>query len=252
MEPNVLKPIETAISSHLTKGISPIIACIGLKDYRGNIDEELSSDISRVLNTGNALNINFNASQTELDKNNFLNAGEKTYVISEINSADKFGKELFNCTDLIATGISKETGKNISFISHQDPSFFLNEEQNKNQLKFKSDLRQRLLELKDMCKFGSIDVVIVGGRFYQNIGDGEYVESTIVKYPPSIKLIGGEVKDVLGFEPIVINGPKTSNKSDDIYYDNEHRRLYFVRPKVNTDTRDFLASDVDEQKDKWK
>jgi len=61
----------------------------------------------------------------------------------------------------------------------------------------------------------------------------------------------------------VINGPKTKTNqfpyefereqkySDDVYYDNNNRRAYFVRPKVNPNTNDFASSDVHQEKTKW-
>ena len=239
---NVPKPVETPISSHLAKGVKPIVVCVEKEaDWQG----ALSFDLEPVLNIDNVENVDWYAEPSVLKSKGFLNAGKDTYVISTIGDANKFSERFSRCLGLVAVGKDKVTGKNISFLSHQDPLKILS----KNKDEFIKDLEQRLVELKSKCEPGTIDSVIIGGTYYQS-DDFNDVEN---RYVSSIKLLGEEVKINLGFEPNIINGPKTSNyeELDRIFYDNTNRRLYFVRPKINTDTRDFVASEVDKQKDKW-
>lgn len=68
--------------------------------------------------------------------------------------------------------------------------------------RFIDDLQQSLAEVKQQRKEGTIDAVVVGG---------EYVDRGVNKkeYLGSIQLFSKEVKNVFGFEPVIITGPKT-------------------------------------------
>ena len=70
------------------------------------------------------------------------------------------------------------------------------------------------------------------------------------------KLSDEEVKKIMGFEPVVITGPKLwglDGKEDDtVFFQNEGRRLYIIRPHVgDNSTESFLPGELDEQKEKW-
>lgn len=70
-----------------------------------------------------------------------------------------------------------------------------------------------------------------------------------------------EVRNVFGFEPVVITGPKALPDDptgmafynyDSIFYENNARRLYIMRPVVgDATTESFLPSEIAKQKDKW-
>ena len=53
-----------------------------------------------------------------------------------------------------------------------------------------------------------------------------------------------EIKKVLNFNPVFINGPKLVRYSDAIYFDNNNRRVFFKRPKVNENLDKFLFFDT--------
>jgi hypothetical protein len=38
---------------------------------------------------------------------------------------------------------------------------------------------------------------------------------------------------------------------DAVYFDNENRRLYFIRPRVNPKTGAFVNSGIEEAKKEW-
>lgn len=227
---------------HQVEG-KPIIVCLGTVDDYG-IDK--LNPVPNEFDINQAHNIDWASSKKELMKNRFLNAGERTYVISPIDNSDKFSKELSRCTGLIIAGTDKKTGENISFLSHQDPyALFINLKKDN----FVKHLNQRLLEMKNRCRQSSVSSVIVGGRYYgETHPEIDYV---LESYPDIVKLIDLEVKKVLGIETVVANGPKIPRGFDDIYYDNKNRRLYLIRPRINSDTGSFPASDVDNQKNKW-
>ncbi|MCX6717290.1 MAG: hypothetical protein NTU76_01265 [Candidatus Taylorbacteria bacterium] len=56
-------------------------------------------------------------------------AGPETYVISPITEQNLFSDKYMNCTGTVGIGRDKISGKEISFISHQDPDYFINKGQ---------------------------------------------------------------------------------------------------------------------------
>ena len=105
-----------------------------------------------------------------------------------------------------------------------------------------------LEEVKKRCSPGSVDVVIAGGRF------GGIRED--YKYQESLGMLSSIVQETLGFEPVVISGPK-SGKKDDVYFDTASRRLYVIRPegkeiKPVLHNDPFKPSEIEEKKKKWK
>ncbi len=233
------KLIDTSKSEHLIPGVKPIIVCI---DSRTSI-----TSIVPKLTLSNMRGINYDDSPANWAKNNFLHAGLETYIISTIDDFNKFSEGFFDCTGLVVAGIDKETGKNISFLTHQDPKRFLSITKDK----FIEHLKQRLIEIKNRCQPGTIDAVIVGGNYLTG-----FLNSFRQNYLDSIKLLSLETQQILGFEPVVINGPKlirnNSGDADNIYYDNQNRRLYFMRQEVNLNTGSFTHSYIDKEKKKWK
>ncbi|MBF8250259.1 MAG: hypothetical protein HW400_860 [Candidatus Levybacteria bacterium] len=238
------KPMEFYSREHLYPGVKPIIISVG--DWDAHVAKEYQEpkrDFLEKLNASVVEDIFF-ATQV----------GEDGSVFSHINSADKRTNYLMDCTSLVVVGIDKESGKNISFITHQDPKTFLNNQYGQKDL-FTKHLSDFLNRIKLRCKSGTIDVVIVGGfadphveniNFYP-VSPGIFSEM----YLDSIDLLTTEVKNNLGFEPEVFNGPKYEWEYDEIFFDNENRRLYFIRKKVNPEVGSFSGSRVRELKDKW-
>jgi hypothetical protein len=188
--------------------------------------------------------VNYYANPRDLERENFKNHGRDSYVISPIDNLDKLSKSFFNCTGVVVAGYDKTTGENISFLSHEDPDYFLNRESNWNG--FVSDLRERLAELKEKCAEGTIDAAIVGGNYFHGTirRDADYLES--------IRLLATETEKVLGFEPIVITGPKVARGSEDVFYENKTRRLYISRPEIgNGSSESFKPSELGDQERKW-
>ncbi len=215
--PEKRQPEEKRRPEHLKKGINPITACVGTREQfrqEPGKEKEIEDTVS------------------------------ETYCISSVNSLNKFSKGFVNCTGLVAVGLDKKTGENISFVSHEDPGFFLFNEKNKN--KFINDLRQRFEELQKRSAGRTIDAIIVGGNYLN------YPEHSKKEYIESIRLLSEEVTKSLGFEPLVIVGPKTTGGGDDVFYDNEHRRLYIMRREVGKSTTEsFHPSELDSQMKKW-
>jgi hypothetical protein len=232
----------------------PIIVCIGSPQDFGFIDPKEKSkifssrEIKESLGLTDAKNVDQDSGLYD-GKENFLTVGPSTYIISPIDNEDKFSENFHRCTGLVVAGIDKKTGKNISFLSHQDPSEFLY----KYKDKFIEQLKRQLIEIKERCERGTVTIstVIVGGRYFS---DDELDNYQVVQlYNDSVKLLGKIVKEIFEFEPTIVNGPKTSrNEKDDVYFDNKNRRLYLIRTKVNSATEDFTPSNVDDHEKTWK
>jgi hypothetical protein len=230
---SVSKPQE-----HLLEGVTPIIACVGTFDDFAMSKDPSLGEISELEIKG-LKSVDWEKGIYASGKGKALSGGPETYIISAIDSSNKFSQTLTPCTGLVAAGKeNKKNGKNISFLSHQDPEWFLSSKKDD----FIKDLRKRLLEIKERSKPGTIDVRIIGGDY-----SVDPVKDYRKEYLESIKLLSSEIKEILKFEPLIVNGPKKSLEMydwDDIYYDTEHRRLYVVRPKVNQKTPDFRPSEI--------
>lgn len=182
-----------------------------------------------------------------------LHSGEETYVISDISSTDKASFELYDCTGIIAVGVDKETGENISFLSHQTPESLLYDDETIIE-KFKRDLKNRLSQLNDRSKPNSIDIVVFGGNFLPptaNISVTKTERDYIGNYKKSIRLISGIVEGELNFEPLVIVGPKKNLGEDSVFLKTDKRRMYLNRNREKTNIESFLPSQLDEVGSEW-
>jgi hypothetical protein len=104
--------------------------------------------------------------------------------------------------------------------------------------------------LRERCVPGTVDAVIFGGNYF--FDEEASTRAFRINYNASINSLSSEIFDVLGFTPPVIAGPKTYNGGDSVYFDNENRRLYIVRPKVgDSSTESYLPKDLKEQEKKW-
>ncbi len=223
---------------HLKEPSDRIVACIGEPNSFG----EDFLELKRATVTDNpAVNVDF----------------IEEHVFSKVDSSNKYSEGYIMCTGVVAVGRDKNTGENISFVSHQYPGSFLFT----GKEKFEEELVDRLQELLLKSEEGTIDVVIVGGSYDPNFEDtnGLKNDSFTNKYVPSIKFLSRVVKDVFGFDPSVIVGPKIIRQepprhfgnTDDIYFDNKNRRLYIVRDFLGTGSGSFDPKYIEEERDKW-
>ena len=105
------------MNEHLKGGVKPIFACVGTNkdfaDFSGY--DEMIGEVEYIRPPEN------------LSSENILHGGPKRYNISPINEMSKVSNKFLDCTGLIVSGVDKETGKEISFLSHQDPTRVLYE-----------------------------------------------------------------------------------------------------------------------------
>jgi hypothetical protein len=224
---NLIKP-DVLKLEHLAEGVKPIMACMGTyNEYKG--------DLSEFNNIGQEVDYFAHPSETPED---WYRSPQKGYIISAIDSDSKFSRRLYQCTKLVAVGIDKNTGAEISFLTHQDP-------QSVDKQPFKDHLKKRLNELKGKCAIGTIDVAIAGGQLNTKYDVG------VEDYQKSIESLNEVVGESLGFEPEVIVGPKSLD-DEDAYFDTKNRRLYLVRPERGVKhNASFKPSQIEDMKEKW-
>jgi hypothetical protein len=237
---------------HLKVGVPAIMACVGtIEQFRRNPGAEKFAFQEGRQELSGADNVNFYGYPHVLAEQNFKNPEDNSYVISPIDGLDKFSQWFGNCTGLVVAGYDKQTGENLSFLTHQNPAYFLGLDADRDS--FVSDLRKHLSELKEKCGEGTIDAAIVGGTYFKG-EDHEDNQIHRENYLDSIELLSGEVSSILGFEPIVMTGPKTVSLGvrDNVFYENQSRRLYISRPKVGDgSTESFTPGNIKEQEKKW-
>lgn len=213
------------VCPHLIEGVEPITAC--LMSVEDCPDPEFLSETFD--------DVDLYEDSKIARKKGIVKEGDMSYAISPIDSGGKFSQEYRNCLGAVVVGVDKDSGKNISFMSHQNPSFFLHEGIDK----FKKDFTLRLRELRAQCKEGTIDAVIFGGQFFKVHGydDNHEIQKFFKdEYASYLKLLSDLINLEMGFMPEVIGGPKVFDGSDAVVFDNNSRRL-FIR-------RDVEASDI--------
>ncbi|KKQ88182.1 MAG: hypothetical protein UT09_C0002G0020 [Parcubacteria group bacterium GW2011_GWF2_38_8] len=243
---------------HLRSDIKPIIACMGsrighsVSEYGKYINPQevvQAFDIYRTKPLENVEEIDYAVDPEILKKEGFKSGGwgggMGTYVISPVDSKDKFSKDYYDCTVLIATGLNKKTGENISFVSHQKLSSILGKEKKI----FVNDLEESLDEIKNKSIEKTIDVGILGGNYAEN----DYYKENYIK---SIELLKQRVFKKLGFYPEVIIGPKTIRGSETIFYKNESKKVFvsISSPDDITSssfTPGFNSKDLRKKKEGW-
>lgn len=250
MEKFIEEPKNPLKAEHLKEGVKPIIGAIGTPEqFEGSDGPEREAfedpSVNQDIDNNRSLNVDYNGNPDTLNKLKFKHMGRGSYVISPIDGSDKFSRRFKNCTGLVVSGIDKETGKEISFLSHQDSDYFFDGD--KKHQTFTNDLRERLEELKSKCVEGTIDAVIMGGDYIA----GSYPRYR-EDYVESIGMLGKITKSILGFEPVVMTGPKTGPGPDHVFYDTHNRRLYIERPEVGKEsTKSYLPSEVEEKRKDW-
>lgn len=174
------------------------------------------------------------------------------YVLSQPSERDKFSREYLNCSGVAIVSVDKTTGKNISVLTHQDPSRILSGFQGTRQ--FQEDLRLVCSSLFLRAEPGSVDAVIFGGdhgfpekQGIINDAMGRQNKTRHDDYSDAVTLAADVVRAELGIEPVVVLGPRTVGPGAvSAFLDTQKRRLYLMR-KGNPDTdKDFPASQVRE------
>lgn len=229
-----VKEVNPLYSEHLAEGVRPIMASIVDSHHR---DDQSTDAMLSIMGQGENIDYFW---LPENSRDTMISPDKRTYIISGCDDKDKFSQNYIDCTGVVLVGTQRDTKKQISFLSHQDPKVILG----KYQDQFRRDLSKRINELKELSTHNSIDAVIFGGQ-----------DIWFKKYKESIKLLSEICQKVLGFEPVVLVGPNTRIlKGDtDIYLDTQNRRVYLDRPEQRKDSnQSYLPSQYDLARQKWK
>ncbi|TSC60932.1 MAG: hypothetical protein Athens041674_935 [Parcubacteria group bacterium Athens0416_74] len=202
-----------------------------------------------------AENVDYSAWENEHRRLGQRSEGYQTYVVSAVNESSKYSEGYKNCTGVLGVGIDMTTGRNISFLTHQDPRQILVSEHRWKA--FLSDLRHALTELKDKVDRESIDIVLFAGDYDF---DGVSVVDARANagkrraddYRDVVAGVGEVVREVLGIDPRVVVGPKeVSPHAVNAIVDTQRRRLYMFRPEQEgfDNNTDFRSAQVAEHLD---
>ena len=154
------------------------------------------------------------------DAEGVKSAGVETYVISPITEQDLFSDKYLNCTGVVGIGRDKASGKEIAFISHQDPKYFINKGPEFTG-KFVNDLKSTLNELIARSVKDTVEVVIFGGKI-----DPAKPESKVtIEYQKSKDILNSTAREVIGKDPTVINEPSSTEGAIDVTVITQKRKI---------------------------
>lgn len=185
--------------------------------------------------------IDYYGNNKELASKNIEYSNNNAFVISVLDSSNKYSKNYLNCTWVVAIWESKKTSQNISFLSHQNVASFLKNKQWLD-LEFKEKLIKSLVELVKESKKWTIDIIIL----WWNDLD-EYKE-----YWDTIKFLDEIISGVLGFSATVVWWPSVNNvtwrkNNKDIVVNTEKRLVYLFKEYWEpADNVNFVANKINE------
>jgi hypothetical protein len=245
----------TVFETHKSTVVGPIIACIG------PIDSFSKEDYAELKNLKADL-IHQYAEVEKLENAGIKNAGKTTYVISPINSHNKRSIDYRNCTGIIAVGVDKMSGENVSFLTHQDPQTFLKKRFffSKEGRQFQRDLSDTLQDFSAQVRPETIDIVIVGGNYLDAASETRSQRTSYADdYKESIALLSQIIQKGLSKDPHVVIGPNMAELGPGpenalhVVLDTEKRRLFMFRPEqpINSNNKGFSASELKKNERMW-
>lgn len=211
-----IEKINAIKSDHLEKGVKPVIASIIEWGSDKGLDD-LSRYVLRKIKQ-NGEDVDYYQNNKYFEKHKMLSHGMKTWVISDCNEKDKYSMSYRDCTGIVISGIDKETGKEISILSHQEHEYasVLKKEE------FENDLSKSIQKIKERSKPRTIDAVMFGGI--------DMGSEASFDYKPFINNLSKICEKELGFEPVIITSPNPmAGGGTDAFFDTKNRRLYIVK-----------------------
>jgi hypothetical protein len=186
----------------------------------------------------------------QLEKEGFKHNGMESYLISPVDERDWFSDQYANCTAMIAIGRDEKTGKEISFLSHQDPRYFVDGD-DEGMEKFASDMIASLQELRDRSEQDTVEVSLAGGNFDTTFPESENYHHDY--YQKSIKKLRQLVQESLGFDPKVLTGPNNHVGSETIIaVDTQNRTVWIERPEQPAEfDKPYQANELDQALLSW-
>ena len=170
-----------------------------------------------------------------------MKGGYPNYVISGVDEKSKRSDSYRNCTCVIVVGEDAETGKQISFITHQNPSYAFAAAEGD----FRRDLGDTIDDFSKRVKAGTSDVTILGGNYYETINNenegahrvftnAEQYADTLPKLAQLVKSCFA--KNEIPVSPVILSGPDMSDSvskfsETDIVLDTQARLVITARQK---------------------
>jgi hypothetical protein len=191
-----------------------------------------------------------------LEAEGFKDAGVGSYLISSIGERNWFSDHYMSCTGVVAIGREAATegematGKEISFLSHQDPSYFVDGDQEKTET-FSRALSDALKELVLRSEKDSVEVLLVGGNFNpKTASGGDYKHD---QYKKSIQALSEIIQAAMGFDPKVLAGPNNNVGSETVVVVETQKRKVWIDRSQQPPAFDqsYSAADVDKEEKKW-
>ena len=203
-------------------GILHVPSALSIVASIGNHEQIGIPDLSDVITE-----VDMDADPDEVIPLGFLKQGTKRHVISPIDETCKVSFRYAECTGVVAVGIDRETSRNVSFLSHQNPNYF----QWYDDDMFEESLCIRLEELRERCVPDTIDLMVFGGRYVNAKGcsqEHKVCQLLREEYLSAISMLSGHVSRILGFVPAVV-GPKFDECFEFVAFNTGVRRLYVAR-----------------------
>lgn len=216
----------------------------------GTDNEEYGNLLDQVEDNVNNVDIK-NGDLETLKENGFKNSGFGSYLISPIGEGIWHSDHYMNCTAVVAIGRDADTGKEISFLSHQDPRYFVDGGTEKAEI-FSRELGESLKELKARSQSDTVEVSLLGGNYDVNTKEEEkgYQHR---HYRQSIEKLRQIVQDSLGFDPKVLAGPNNNIGLETIIIvETQKRKVWIERTKQPPEfEQPYMADALDEEEKKW-
>lgn len=189
-----------------------------------------------------ALHIDYLAHPDEMQSRGVRSAGKGTYVISPIDASPKMSDDYKECTGVAVIGVDEETGENISFISHQNPTKVL--EGLRDQ--FVADLQATLKTFKGRVRHDTIEVVFFGGKYLSSQSTEEKTHADA--YRESVELVRDIIATDLGVDTHVAAAPNAEGGKIAALLDTKNRRIYIEYPEQRNHAFNtaFNARDIDD------
>ncbi len=239
---------------HLAEGFSPIFTTVQSNE---NVSEEDRTELNKRINKESTTFVQYAHHSPEwLQKRDVIQHSdnvEEFWLMSTVDSKDKFSKDYRSCLGLAVIGVDHE-GNRISFLTHTNPLVFADQ---KSFDEYTASLRGNLIEMKNRCQIGSIDAVSFGGRITWDEdlpGEIDPEQTYADDYQIATEITANLVNDVLDFKPIIAEGPRLKRGYDFqqlqqlAFLDTENNHLHIiVRGAAPNSGRSFSVDGLTEE-----
>ncbi len=184
-----------------------------------------------------------------LEQNGFKHDGVDSYLISPIDERDWFSDQYANCTAVVGIGRDAVTGKEISFLSHQDPNYFVDGGEEKAG-KFAKDLAETIQELKTRSQEDTVEVSLSGGNFNPA---ARHIDYRHEQYGKSIVKLRQVIQESLGYDPKVLAGPNHGVGSETVVVVKTQQRKVWIERDKQPQAFDepYQANELEKMEKKW-